>query len=135
MTTTAATHGSLPVAPSAVNAGGGRAYLSQRLVAIIERHNIEFSCPAASTRPYKALPGRIPCSKRPSRGQLQRFVRFIPAPASSMSELRGLSQKKYGLHPYQSLSRLVQGSRLGIVPRRSDLYHSDQASRVPKLTR
>ncbi len=36
--------------------------------------NIEFSCPAASDKGFIELPGRIHCSERPLRGQLQRFV-------------------------------------------------------------
>jgi hypothetical protein len=38
-------------------------------------HNIEFSCPAASTQRCIELPGCSHLSRRPLRGQLQRFVR------------------------------------------------------------
>ena len=38
------------------------------------RHNIEFSCPAASTQNWMELPGCIHRYRRPLRGQLQRFV-------------------------------------------------------------
>ena|SRR5271157_268375 len=41
-------------------------------------HNIEFSCPAASAHHHIELPSRIRRSKRPPRGQLQRFVMFTP---------------------------------------------------------
>src|SRR5208283_3079237 len=37
-------------------------------------HNIEFSCPAASTQNQMALPGYVRRSRRPLRGQLQRLV-------------------------------------------------------------
>jgi hypothetical protein len=43
----------------------------------LEPLNIEFSCPAASTQHRMELPGCIHRSRRPLRGQLQRFVRMI----------------------------------------------------------
>ena len=37
-------------------------------------HNMEFSCPAASTKRSMEFPGCIHCSRQALRGQLQRFV-------------------------------------------------------------
>src|SRR5271169_2585678 len=42
-----------------------------------ERHNIEFSCPAASNQRHVVLPDCVHRFTRPLRGQLQRLVRFI----------------------------------------------------------
>jgi hypothetical protein len=41
-------------------------------------HNIEFSCPAASTQRYIELPDCIPQSNQHPRGQLQRHVMLQP---------------------------------------------------------
>src|SRR5208283_1546705 len=46
-------------------------------------HNIEFSCPAASTQHNMELPDRTRPSRRPFRGQLQRFVRRNSFPVST----------------------------------------------------
>ena len=54
------------------------------------QHNIEFSCPAASTQPCLELPDRMHPSTRPLRGQLQRFVRRMAKKAMLTIQLHSL---------------------------------------------
>jgi hypothetical protein len=76
---------------------------------MLSGHNIEFSCPAASTQHRVELPSCTRRFRRPLRGQLQRFVMFI------LCQFLSVSNAWIGICSWHSCLKRVY-SELAIQP-------------------
>ena len=70
-------------------------------------HNIELSCPAASAQPYMEFSIACPTSRRPPRGQLQRFVTSPPHDGGDLPS---------GLPPRANSLPLFPAAVIGTLP-------------------
>jgi len=76
------------------------------MLTILNGSNIEFSCPAASAQHRIELPGCIRSSRRPPRGQLQRFVGRRPISAKQLVD--ELLLEFFGLFNIHMMTRLFK---------------------------
>ena len=89
------------------------------------RHNIEFSCPAASIQHCTELPGCNHRSRRPHRGQLQRFVRL----KSLSTKIHARGDIYHHIRFHQLRERVHPVCHIVVVVEYSD-FHSTQVEDI-----